>query len=239
MLELLTDITEGRGTMKHLDMLEELAETISDTALCGLGKTAAFPVVSTMKYFRDEYIAHVVDKKCPAGQCKALVNFSIDPDLCKGCTKCARLCPVSAISGELKKPHTIDVTKCIGCGVCAGACPSGAISMVPVEYPPQQKKELFVLAQAQALTGNKAREEQMARQLAQVVQAPGLYRLLKAVERSARLVQEDLHRESGYMLPQSKNAHDLLKQLLENPPTPEFPRETAQALLEKLPQNEA
>ena len=111
--------------------------------------------------------------------------------------------------------------------------------MVPVEYPPQQKKELSVLAQAQALTGNKAREEQMARQLVQVVQAPGLYRLLKAVERSARLVQEDLHRESGYMLPQSKNAHDLLKQLLENPPTPEFPREAAQALLEKLPQNEA
>ena len=95
------------------------------------------------------------------------------------------------------------------------------------------------VSQAQALTGNKAREEQMARQLAQVVQAPGLYRLLKAVERSARLVQEDLHRESGYMLPQSKNAHDLLKQLLENPPTPEFPREAAQALLEKLPQNEA
>ena len=117
--------------------------------------------------------------------------------------------------------------------------PQRAISMVPVEYTPQQKKELSVLAQAQALTGNKAREEQMARQLVQVVQAPGLYRLLKAVERSARLVQEDLHRESGYMLPQSKNAHDLLKQLLENPPTPEFPREAAQALLEKLPQNEA
>ena len=111
--------------------------------------------------------------------------------------------------------------------------------MVPVEYPPQQKKELSVLAQAQALTGNKAREEQMARQLAQVVQAPGLYRLLKAVERSARLVQEDLQRESGYMLPQSKNVHDLLERLLKDPPTPEFPREAAQALLEKLPQNEA
>ncbi len=155
------------------------------------------------------------------------------------CTKdclCLYVCPVGATDTE---NSVIDVEKCIGCGVCAGACPSGAISMVPVEYPPQQKKELPVLAQAQALTGNKAREEQMARQLAQVVQAPGLYRLLKAVERSARLVQEDLHRESGYMLPQSKNAHDLLKQLLENPPTPEFPRETAQALLEKLPQNEA
>ena len=128
MLELLTDITEGRGTMKHLDMLQELADTISDTALCGLGKTAAFPVVSTMKYFRDEYIAHVVDKKCPAGQCKALVNFSIDPQLCKGCTKCARLCPVSAISGELKQPHTIDVSKCIKCGACKDGCPFHAIS---------------------------------------------------------------------------------------------------------------
>ena len=128
MLELLTDITEGRGTMKHLDMLQELADTISDTALCGLGKTAAFPVVSTMKYFRDEYIAHVVDKKCPAGQCKALVNFSIDPALCKGCTKCARLCPVSAISGELKQPHTIDVSKCIKCGACKDGCPFHAIS---------------------------------------------------------------------------------------------------------------
>ena len=98
------------------------------------------------------------------------------------CTKdclCLYVCPVGATDTE---NSVIDVTKCIGCGVCAGACPSGAISMVPVEYPPQQKKELSVLAQAQALTGNKAREEQMARQLAQVVQAPGLYRLLKAVK---------------------------------------------------------
>ena len=127
MLELLTDITEGRGTMEHLDMLEELAETISDTALCGLGKTAAFPVVSTMKYFRDEYIAHVVDKTCPAGQCKSLIHYTIDPALCKGCTKCARLCPVSAISGQLKQPHTIDVNKCIKCGACKEGCPFHAI----------------------------------------------------------------------------------------------------------------
>ena len=155
------------------------------------------------------------------------------------CTKdclCLYVCPVGATDTE---DSIIDVTKWIGCGVCAGACPSGAISMVPVEYPPQQKKELVVLAQAQALTGNKAREEKMAAQLAQVIQAPGLYRLLKAVERSARLVQEDLHRESGYMLPQSKNTHDLLAWLLENPPSPDFPKEAALALLEKLPQNEA
>lgn len=101
MLELLTDITEGRGTMEHLDMLEELSRPFPYCALRPW-KNRGFPVVSTMKYFRDEYISHVVDKKCPAGQCKALVNLQIDPELCKGCTKCARLCPVSAITGELK-----------------------------------------------------------------------------------------------------------------------------------------
>lgn len=127
MLELLTDIVEGRGTMEHLDMLEELAETISATALCGLGKTAAFPVISTIKYFRDEYIAHVVDKKCPAGQCKALISLRIDEVLCKGCTKCARLCPVGAITGELKKAHAIDTTKCIKCGACIEGCHFKAI----------------------------------------------------------------------------------------------------------------
>lgn len=128
MLELLTDITEGRGTMEHIDMLEELAETISATALCGLGKTAASPVISTLKYFRDEYIAHVVDKKCPAGQCKALLTYQIDPEICKGCTKCARNCPVGAIQGTVKKPHQIDVTKCIKCGSCMESCSFGAIS---------------------------------------------------------------------------------------------------------------
>ena len=127
MLELLTDITEGRGTMEHIEMLEELAETISVTALCGLGKTAASPVISTLKYFRDEYIAHVVDKKCPSGQCKALVSLKIVADKCKGCTLCAKKCPVDAISGTVKQPHVIDTLKCIKCGVCQSNCKFGAI----------------------------------------------------------------------------------------------------------------
>ena len=130
MLELLNDIVEGRGTLEHIDMLEELSETISATALCGLGKTAAFPVISTLKYFRDEYIAHVVDKKCPAGACKALMSYEIDEDKCKGCSKCARMCPVQAISGEIKKPYTIDKAKCIKCGACMDGCAFKAIELV-------------------------------------------------------------------------------------------------------------
>lgn len=130
MLELLNDIVEGRGTMEHIELLEELSETISETALCGLGKTAASPVVSTLQYFRDEYIAHVVDKKCPAGQCKALIHYQIDPTLCRGCTKCARMCPVEAITGVLKGPHTIDVGKCIKCGACKEGCAFDAVREV-------------------------------------------------------------------------------------------------------------
>lgn len=130
MLELLTDIVEGRGTLEHIDMLEELSETISATALCGLGKTAAFPVISTLKYFRDEYIAHVVDKKCIGGVCKALISYEIYKDKCRGCSKCARMCPVGAISGEIKKPYTIDKSKCIKCGACMDGCVFEAIRLV-------------------------------------------------------------------------------------------------------------
>ena len=127
MLELLTDIVEGRGTMEHIQLLEDLSDTISETALCGLGKSAPSPVSSTLKYFREEYLAHVVDKKCPAGQCSALITLGIDPEKCKGCTKCARMCPVGAISGTVKQPHVIDTDKCIKCGVCMETCKFAAI----------------------------------------------------------------------------------------------------------------
>ena len=129
-LELLNDIVEGRGTMEHLELIEELAETIKSASLCGLGKTATLPVVSTLKYFRDEYIAHVVDKKCPAGQCKALLNYVIDPEKCKGCSKCSRVCPAGAISGEIRKPFVIDTSKCVKCGACMDACNFDAVKRV-------------------------------------------------------------------------------------------------------------
>ena len=130
MLELLTDIVEGRGTMEHIQLLEELSDTISETALCGLGKSAPSPVSSTLKYFRDEYLAHVVDKKCPAGQCTALISLQIDPEKCKGCTKCTRMCPVGAITGTVKQPHVIDTEKCIKCRACVDGCPFGAVKEV-------------------------------------------------------------------------------------------------------------
>lgn len=127
LLEILNKITSGEGTMEDLDELEKLAHLIKDTALCGLGQTAPNPVLSTLHFFRDEYIAHIVDKKCPAGVCKNLLTFKIVEDKCKGCTKCARNCPVSAISGTVKQPHVIDTTKCIKCGACIENCAFGAI----------------------------------------------------------------------------------------------------------------
>ena len=127
MLEILDRITEGKGTLEDIDKLEELAETIKTTALCGLGQTAPNPVLSTLRYFRDEYVAHVTEKKCPAGVCKALLSYKIVADKCKGCSLCAKKCPVGAISGEIKSPFTIDTDKCIKCGVCESSCKFNAI----------------------------------------------------------------------------------------------------------------
>ena len=153
------------------------------------------------------------------------------------CTKdclCLYVCPTGATDTE---NSIIDVNKCIGCGVCAGACPSGAISMVPVEYPPQQKKTEPVIALSNALAKSKAKQETIARQLAETTGNDNLYRLMIAVSKSVRLVNEDLLREAGYMLPQSGNTHDLLRGWIESPPSPEFPVE-AKKLLELIPCND-
>lgn len=127
LLELLEKITDGRGTLEDIDKMEELCYYIKDNALCGLGQTAPNPVLSTLCYFRDEYIEHVVNKRCPAGVCKKLITYKIDPVKCKGCTLCARNCPVNAIEGQVKVAHSIDTSKCVKCGTCIDKCRFGAI----------------------------------------------------------------------------------------------------------------
>ena len=128
MLEILERICDGKGEEGDIERLEELAEGIKASALCGLGQTAPNPVLSTIKYFRDEYEAHIKEKRCPAGVCRNLLNYTIDPEKCKGCGICAKKCPGGAISGEKKKPHVVDTTKCVKCGACIEACPFGAIA---------------------------------------------------------------------------------------------------------------
>ena len=127
LLEILNKITDGNGEMEDLDKLEELANYIKSASLCGLGQTAPNPVISTLRYFRDEYIAHIVDKKCPAGVCKKLLSYEILADKCKGCTLCSRVCPAGAITGKVKEAHVIDKTKCVKCGACIEKCKFGAI----------------------------------------------------------------------------------------------------------------
>lgn len=154
------------------------------------------------------------------------------------CTKdclCLYVCPIGATDTE---NSIIDVEKCLGCGVCARACPSGAISMVPAEYPPQQKKTEAVTGPSFALAEGKAWQEKIALQLAETAETDGLYRLMTAFAKSVRLVNEDLLRESGYMLPQSANARQLLKELVKNPPSDDFPAEAAEELLKLIPCNE-
>jgi len=127
MLAIMERIVAGEGREGDIDLLLELADTISATALCGLGKSAASPIVSTIRNFRSEYEAHIAEKRCPAGVCQKLKVIYIDSALCKGCSKCSRSCPVNAISGKVKEPFQISRTQCVKCGACLGACPFHAI----------------------------------------------------------------------------------------------------------------
>lgn len=127
MYEILDRITKGQGTMEDLSKLEELAYYIKDSALCGLGQTAPNPILSTLRYFKDEYIAHVKDKKCPAAVCKDLLSYQINPDKCRGCTACIKVCPNDAITGKVREVHSINSNKCIKCGACMEKCRFDAI----------------------------------------------------------------------------------------------------------------
>jgi ferredoxin len=128
MFEILDDFSKGRGSTEQLDLLKELAEVVKDTTMCGLGQTAPNPVLSTLRYFRDEYLAHIEKKCCPAGVCKELITYSINED-CVGCQACVKVCPENAITGEKKQPHTIDTAKCIKCGACHSTCKSEAVEV--------------------------------------------------------------------------------------------------------------
>lgn len=129
MLEILNDICEGKGRETDIDELLDIGYTVREASLCGLGKSAPNPVLSTIKYFKDEYLAHILDKRCPAGVCKNLTSYYIDPKECIGCGLCKKNCPAAAIKGELKSPHEIDSAKCIKCGECINNCKSNAVKI--------------------------------------------------------------------------------------------------------------
>ncbi len=129
MLEIVTDITMGRGTGKQLALLEEMGETLALASLCALGKTSSNPVLTTLRYFRPEYEAHIRDRRCPAGVCRALVHYAIDPENCTGCGACLRACPQDAITGEKKEPHVINEEICTRCGICKEECKFDAVTV--------------------------------------------------------------------------------------------------------------